>query len=301
MKVRLCGAGAVGLTVAHKLKDVSDFRIIASGGRLDRYKRDGFLFNGKKEELSLISPDDADKADLLIVAVKNFHLSKALEEIAPFVSDDTMILSLLNGIDAERVISERFGAAKVLYSFITDLSATHENNSTVCFSDGGIIIFGEKDNSISERVKKIAGLFDDAGQRYMIPADIMHEKWWKFTLNCCFNTLSATIGANYMAMSENAYLVRAVRMIANEILSVAKAEGVSLSHDDVDLVIKMVLSHHDKGKTSMLQDVEAGRMTENDYFLGTLSRLGRMHGILTPCSDLAYNLLEARRHALAVH
>ena len=297
MKVRLCGAGAVGLTVAHKLKDVSDFRIIASGGRLDRYNRDGFLFNGKKEELSLISPDDADKADLLIVAVKNFHLSKALDEIAPFVSDDTIILSLLNGIDAERVISERFGADKVLYSFITDLSATHENNSTVCFSDGGIIIFGEKDNSISERVKKIASLFDDAGQRYRIPADIMHEKWWKFTLNCCFNTLSATIGANYMAMSENAHLVRAVRMIANEILSVAKSEGVSLSHDDVDLVIKMVLSHHDKGKTSMLQDLEAGRQTENRYFAGTLGALARAHSIPVPITDFVFNLVAAAEEA----
>lgn len=297
MEVRIIGAGAVGAVVGWKLYGKADVAFIVDSGRKARYS-DGLVINGERIAFPILTPDEAAPADLLIFAVKNMQLDEAIEEALPFSGPDTVVLSLLNGIEAEGRLSEAFGAEKVLYAFITDLSSNHSGLETTCFSGGGTIVFGEKDNRRSERIERIAALFCSAGLKFVIPVDILHEKWWKFMLNTCFNTLSAVLEADYAAISTNQDFIRAVRVVAREVQKVAEAEGIRLTQDDVEEMIRRVTALRDHGKTSMLQDVLAGRETENRYFAGAVSRLGRRHSIPTPVSDFISILLEAKRRCL---
>ena len=299
MKVRIIGAGAVGAVVGWKLYKHADLAFIVDEERKERYSG-GLAVNGEVIDFRFLTPAEADTADLLIFAVKNFSLEDAADEAAPFVGENTVILSLLNGIEAEEKLSERFGAEKVLYGFITDLSSVHDGTETTCFSGGGNIVFSEKDNTRSARVEEIAALFDEAGQRYTIPENIMHEKWWKFMLNTCFNTLSAILIADYAAISSNSDFIRAVRLEAREVQTVAKKEGVIITQDDIEEMIRRVTALQDHGKTSMLQDVLSHRETENRYFAGAVSRLGKKHSVETPISDFLSILLEAKRRVLSV-
>ena len=299
MKVRIIGAGAVGAVVGWKLYKHADLAFIVDEERKERYSG-GLAVNGEAIDFRFLTPSEADTADLLIFAVKNFSLEDAADEASPFVGENTVILSLLNGIEAEEKLSERFGAEKVLYGFITDLSSVHDGTETTCFSGGGNIVFSEKDNTRSARVEEIAALFDEAGQRYTIPENIMHEKWWKFMLNTCFNTLSAILIADYAAISSNSDFIRAVRLEAREVQTVAKKEGVIITQDDIEEMIRRVTALQDHGKTSMLQDVLSHRETENRYFAGAVSRLGKKHSVETPISDFLSILLEAKRRVLSV-
>ena len=299
MKVRIIGAGAVGAVVGWKLYKHADLAFIVDEERKERYSG-GLAVNGEVIDFRFLTPSEADTADLLIFAVKNFSLEDAADEASPFVGENTVILSLLNGIEAEEKLSERFGAEKVLYGFITDLSSVHDGTETTCFSGGGNRVFSEKDNTRSARVEEIAALFDEAGQRYTIPENIMHEKWWKFMLNTCFNTLSAILIADYAAISSNSDFIRAVRLEAREVQTVAKKEGVIITQDDIEEMIRRVTALQDHGKTSMLQDVLSHRETENRYFAGAVSRLGKKHSVETPISDFLSILLEAKRRVLSV-
>lgn len=299
MKVRIIGAGAVGAVVGWKLYKHADLAFIVDEERKERYSG-GLAVNGEVIDFRFLTSSEADTADLLIFAVKNFSLEDAADEASPFVGENTVILSLLNGIEAEEKLSERFGAEKVLYGFITDLSSVHDGTETTCFSGGGNIVFSEKDNTRSARVEEIAALFDEAGQRYTIPENIMHEKWWKFMLNTCFNTLSAILIADYAAISSNSDFIRAVRLEAREVQTVAKKEGVIITQDDIEEMIRRVTALQDHGKTSMLQDVLSHRETENRYFAGAVSRLGKKHSVETPISDFLSILLEAKRRVLSV-
>ncbi len=297
MNVRIVGAGAVGSVVAMRLREKADVALVVDERRKERYSN-GLVINGERVVFPLCTPERAERADLLVFAVKNMQLEEAIEEARPFVTEETVILSLLNGIEAEQKLSEAFGEEKVLYAFITDISSNHSGTETTCFSGGGTIIFGEKNNDKSERVMRIAKLFDEAGQRYVIPEDIMHEKWWKFMLNTCFNTLSAVLEADYAAISENQDFIRAVRLVAREVQKVAAAEGIVLTQEDIEEMIRRVTALRDHGQTSMLQDVLAGRETENRYFAGAVSRLGRRHSIPVPVSDFISILLEAKRRCI---
>lgn len=298
MVIRIIGAGAVGTSVAFKLKGVSDIGFIVDESRCERYSA-GLKYNGEMLGVPLYTPDECSiKADLIILAVKNFQLAGAIEEIRPFVKEESIIMSLLNGLDAEEILVHEFGPEKVIYSFITDLSSNHDGLETNCFSDGGRIVFGEKNDLVTARVEMLANLFEKAGQRYTIAKNIMHEKWWKFMLNTCFNSLSAILEADYHAISNSPDFVRGVRVIAKEVQSVAKSSGVNITQDDIEDMIKHVTRITDHGKTSMLQDVLAHRDTENNYFAGAVSRLGRKNGIPTPICDFVSILVEAKRSVL---
>ena len=297
MKVRIVGAGAVGSVVGWKLREKASVAFIVDDERKRRYS-EGIVINGERIVFSLLTPEEADTADLVIFAVKNMQLEAAIAEASPFIGDNTVVMPLLNGIDAEEKLEEAFGREKVLYAFITDLSSVHDGTETTCFSDGGTIVFGEKDNSRTTRLEAIAGLFAGCSQKYIIPEDILHEKWWKFMLNTCFNTLSAILIADYAAISGNTDFIRAVRLVAREVQRVGSAEGVVLTQEDIEEMIRRVTALRDHGKTSMLQDVLAGRETENRYFAGAVSRLGRKHSVPTPLSDFISILLEAKRKCL---
>ena len=147
MKARIVGAGAIGAVVARKIYRHADTALIVDEERLSRYS-EGLIVNGERIMFPLMTPSEADTADLIIFAVKNTQLDAAIAEALPFAGPDTSILPLLNGIEAEEKLGEAFGAEKVLYAFITDISSVHEGNSTTCFSDSGTIVFGERDNRL---------------------------------------------------------------------------------------------------------------------------------------------------------
>ena len=110
-------------------------------------------------------------------------------------------------------------------------------------------------------------------------------------LNCCVNAVSSVMDCTFHEMHHNAELHQAFFMIGREVQAVAEKEGVVITEDDIlDLERKL---NNTNGKTSLLQDVLAGRQTENEYFCGAVSALGRKHGVPTPCNDFLSKLEEA--------
>lgn len=298
MRIGLVGAGAVGAVLAQKLNRVSEFYLIVDEKRKQLYQTDGIYINDEQCFFNCITKEESIPLDFIILAVKNYQLDEAIEEITPFVNENTILLSLLNGVESEEKLSKHFPLSKVLYAFIKGVSSVKEGNRVICFvKSGGIICFGERNNEITENIERVKTIFDKAEICYEVPLNILHEQWWKFMLNCCFNTISAILLTPYSKICTNEPLFRAVRMACSEIVKVANAEGIQLTYDDVNKVIALMETLTDEGKTSMLQDMEAGRKTENNYFCGTVIKLGKKHGIETPVCAFLYQLLEAASYA----
>lgn len=297
MRVRIVGRGSVGTAVGENLKQAEDCAFVVGQDRKNRCL-EPVLFNGEELPLkTLLAEEGMEKADLVILAVKNFQLESALPVVRFLVGDNTTILPILNGIDAEETLKKEFGEEKVLYGFISGLSLSREGNVVTSLTKGKIT-FGEKTNERSERVEAISKFFSENQLNHVIPSDILHEKWWKFMNNTAFNTLTAVLGAEYGVTGSNVHLVEAARMIFKEVQAVGKASGVFLTDDDVESVISAVKTLGGHGKSSMLEDVLNHHMTENAYFCGSIARLGKAYGIPTPHCDLMEHLLEAKRYVV---
>lgn len=268
-------------------------RVVVDQERLQRYQSGGIFLNGEKVDYNYVTPDErVDLADLVIIATKNHHLEVATEMIKGHVGEKTILLSLLNGIDSEQLLSEKFGAEKVLYGFTTALDSTRVGNK-IDFSTEGIIYFGEKDNSKSPRVESLIELFNGAKIAYNNPENIERELWAKFMVNVSINTISAITRGTYGDCANIGAIKELIIKAQHEVITLAKAVGIEgLDTSYITKYQKIFASLEYEGKTSMLQDIEAGRMTENSAFCLRASQLARQYGVETPTVDLLGQILE---------
>lgn len=117
-KISIIGLGAVGCTYASRLHDMDAncVTIIADSDRIDRYKRNKYIINEKTYDFNYVSPDEKyEPADLVIVSVKFNNLKQAIKDIKNHVGENTIILSLLNGISSEEIIGKIYGMNNLLY------------------------------------------------------------------------------------------------------------------------------------------------------------------------------------------
>lgn len=292
--VLICGLGAIGSIYADKIQafEPDALRILVDQERLKRYSKNPVIFNGKELNLNYILPQDNDfKADLVIIATKYDGLSEVIDNMENFVGKDTVILALLNGVTSEKIIAEKYGRDKLLYSYFIGHSAirtgrnvTHDNVNT--------IVYGSENSDDFENVQRVKEYFERAGINYKIPEDIIHSLWLKYMLNVSANQTTAILGLTFGEMLSNDKCMDFAINIMKEVQSVAKAEGVRNTDIMIEETIEHLRTMIPEGKTSMLQDVEAGRKTEVDMFAGTVIRLGVKHGIATPYNKIIKEMIE---------
>lgn len=278
--VLICGLGAIGSIYANKIKGA---KILVDSDRLERYKKNPTTFNGKVMELDYILPDEEFKADLIIIATKYDGLVDAVDNIKNFVGENTLILSLLNGVTSEKFIAERYGAEKVVYSYFIGHSAVREGRNIT--QDGvNTIVMGA-----NEHIRKY---FDNVGINYEISDDIIRSMWLKFMLNVSSNQTTALMRLTFGEMLSNKKCMEFVVNVMKEVQTIAYAEGVKNTETMIDDALEALKMMCPEGKTSMLQDVEAGRKTEVDMFAGVMIELGEKHNIPTPYNKVLKELIE---------
>ena len=292
--VLICGIGAIGSIYADKIQiyDGSSLRILIDKTRLQRYIDNPTVFNGRELKFNYVLPDEKNfKADLIIIATKFDGLKEAINNIENFIKDDTIILSLLNGVTSEWMIAEKYGREKVLYSYFIGHSAVREGRSII-HDDVNTIVYGSENAADFKNVERVREYFERAGINYSIPEDIIHSLWLKFMLNVSANQTTAILGLTFGELLENPKAMQFVRNILKEVVQIAKAEGVKNTDVMIDETVANLNKMCPEGKTSMLQDVEAGRKTEVDMFAGTVIELGLKHGINTPYNKVLKELID---------
>lgn len=291
--VAVLGAGAVGSYVIWGLSGRKDIRlgVIAEGERAERMKK-GCLINGTVYHPEVWTPQEARATDLLIVALKYGALPAALEGIRMITGENTTVMSLMNGVDSEELISEKIGASHVLHSLIKIASHKEENGYYFNPETTIGIIFGELTAPYqSERVQAVESLFKDTGLHYRVTEHIREEIWSKFRLNVCNNLPQAILGAGVGCYQDSVHMKQISDGLRRELEAVAAAKGIDVSRADGS-------SSHGSAvppsaRYSTLQDLDAGRHTEIDMFSGALVRMGRELGIPTPYNEYTWHMIKA--------
>lgn len=286
--IAILGAGAMGASYASMFFDSPEFStvVVAREPRYGRLKTEGLTVNRKRYSIPVVHPDEAvPPADLIIVALKCHNLPDAVHDLANLVGDETIIISVMNGLDSEEYLGAVYGMDKVLYAIAVGIDALREGNSVV-YTTSGKIFFGEADNSdVSEKVRRVQDAFDRAGLKYETPSDMIRMLWWKLMINVGINQASAVMRAPYGVFQSSPEARALVDTLMREVVVIAERIGVNLVERDLGDWNAVLKTLSPKGKTSMLQDIEAGRKTEVEVFAGKVVELGRKHGIPTPVNQ----------------
>lgn len=285
----MIGMGALGILFGHPMSKAlgDNFRMIANTERIARYKTRETTSNGEVCKFNFITPDaDIAPADLIIIAVKSTTLDSAIADIASQVGENTIILSLLNGISSEEILEERW-PNQVIYSVSNGMDATREAQALI-YEKMGFIQYGEADGSITERVTAISKLFDHCCVPYEISDKILYHQWRKMIVNVGVNAATAIYGVTYSGISADGEPRDKSIAAMRELIAIAAARNIVLGEDDITHWLNVLSSLNPDGMPSMRQDVLAKRMTEKELFSGTVCRLGKKYGIATPVNDWYY-------------
>ncbi len=296
VSVVVVGAGAIGASIAVRLMEAGKQVVIsANGERKARYLKQGFVVNGRQYFLPVKDKYEADPADLVIIAVKNYSLEEAIEEMRPYVSVNTIILSLLNGIDAVPRLRREFGEDSVPYAMILGIDALREENRVQYLAKGRIFCGFEKEK-VEKNASTLAVLeefFRTSDIAFVVPEDIVKEIWFKFMINVGLNQWSALIRAPYRLFQDSPHGQELLSKTMIEVISLSKRYGGNLEETDIDRAIAVLKTLAPQGKTSMLQDVEARRQTEVDAFAGAMKRLAKAADLDVPINAILYDAIRA--------
>lgn len=297
--VLIAGAGAIGAAIGWKIQQIEPeaVSLLASGERLERYRKNAFIINGEPCTFPLTDSTSNSSPDLIIVACKNHHLPEVIAELRNHIGPQTLILSLLNGISSEQELGEAFGSHRIPYAMILGVDAVREGNQ-ISFSKTGKIFFGDAENPKpwSDRVNAIAEFFSRTGVGFSVPENMLNRLWYKFMMNVGLNQLTAIIRRPYRIFKSASREPVAAELFADamrEVIAVAAHEDVILTEQDIEDSFLVLDGLADEGKTSMFQDVEAGRKTEVELFSQTVMKLGEKHGVSVPINTLMYRLIRS--------
>ncbi len=292
-RVVIIGLGALGIMYGHffeKKLGKENVLFLANSERVHRYQKSVFKFNNEVCHFQYACPENISfQADLLMFAVKGGALKDAIELAKSVVSDQTIIISVLNGISSEEIISNGLDKGHVIPCFAQKMDALKEGCNVTSKTFGELCI-GLLPNSCHDEpfLHNLMNFFDSIGFSYQHKKDIRHGIWCKWMLN---------VGVNQVLMVENGTFddiqksgPKRERMLSamREVLELSKLEGVFLTEEDFDQYVNIIDHLNSDGMPSMRQDRLARRASEVELFSGTVIRKAKQFGLLVPTNLALY-------------
>jgi 2-dehydropantoate 2-reductase len=293
--IALVGAGAMGAAYAAMFADAGSFSpfFVAEGERCLKLRKEPLTVNGKAYAIPVLQPEEIkEPADLVLVALKHHHLFEALPLIKSAVGPETTILSVMNGLESERIIGSVCGMDKMVHAIAVGIDAVREG-SRFSYARPGRIVFGEgPQKGDGHRVDRLKEALTRAAISHEVPADMQFVMWWKFMINVGVNQASAVLRAPYGVFQSSPDARALMELLMQEVVVLAGELSVNLTRKDLDEWLAVLSTLAPEGKTSMLQDIEAGRKTEVEIFAGKVVAMGIEHGVATPVNQAVLHIIK---------
>ena len=306
MKIAVFGAGAVGCYLGGRLTQAVDEVIfIARGKHLQALKNDGLKVDSINGDfivnpvIATDTPEEVGIVDMVLVTVKAWQVSAAAKSMQSMVGPDTFVLPIQNGVEAPSQLAEILGLEHVLGGLCAFISYVVKPGHICHAGTDPVIRFAELDNSRSDRVNHLAGVFERTpGITANIPSDINAAMWQKFLLITAWSGLGAITRVPVGVFRSQPETRRMLEKAMIEIVDVAKARGISLPENVIAKTLEFIDALPSGGTASMQRDIMNGKPSELESQAGAVVRLGQEIGIDTPVNNFIYNsLLPLERQA----
>lgn len=306
MKIGFVGCGAIGSCYASILSKKHEVCVLDTYAPvIEAIRKNGILVDqcvpgvGTGETLAFhpamatTEPKEIGVVDLLIVFVHYQYLEAAVRNALPMIDKHTMILCLQNGLGNYDEIAKVVPEEQIIIGN-TAFGSTPVASGHVKHTGTGVTNMGSLKAPMA-RVEEMANALREAGLEVQVHENVMNAIWHKLLANVAINGMSALLETKNGFVDGNQYAHEAARMLVEEAIGVANACGCTLDHDAELEHAYEVSRMTDETISSMVQDVQRHRETEIRIITGAICRLGREHGVPTPCNDLMLQLVLAKQ------
>ncbi|WP_242921084.1 ketopantoate reductase family protein [Pontibacter liquoris] len=238
-------------------------------------------------------PDRLHPVDLLICCVKSYDLEESLQRVRPSIGSNTVILPLLNGVDASARIKTLFPDVEVWEGCVYVVARLSEPG--IVKESGGIgqLYFGAT-NGDAQKLRRVEGLLQAAGIRAELSDTILHTIWTKFLFISAVATATSYLNAGMGAILEKPENKQLLLDLLGELQAVARAKGILLPNDLLPTMLQRMAALPYATTSSMHSDFQKGGKTELTSLTGYVVREGRAHQVPTPTYERLYAALQER-------
>jgi 2-dehydropantoate 2-reductase len=317
MNICVVGAGAIGGWVASKLALTGeDVSVFARGDTLHLIRAEGLRLEEHGEEFvaNVTGVDDCaalGRQDLVFIAVKAPALPSLASELRPLIGSQTMIVPMLNGVpwwfvegmqlksvDPDGAVAAALPFDQVI-ACVVHASCSRSAPNQIHLKHAEKLIIGEpQGGETSERLARLFGVLDQAGLKPDITGNVRRSIWYKLWGNATINPVSALVRTTcdkILADPEcRAWMLEGMA----ELAAIGAAVGCPIGESGEDRMA--VTARLGAFKTSMLQDVEAGRPIELEALLGAPREVAQARGISTPALDRLYGVTKLMAASLGL-
>lgn len=292
MKITIVGMGALGILFGDRMTDTlgkEAVTFLADRERIEKYQQEGVYCNGKRCDFQMT--DQVYPADLLMFAVKGTTLQEAAQLARDAVGEDTIILSLLNGISSEELLSQYLKKGHIVHCIAQGMDAVKLGNK-LTYSHAGELRIGTPEESKQPLVEQAAQMLKQAGVPYVVEEDIMHRLWGKWMLNVGVNQVVMMTEGTYRTVQQPGKERELMRSAMEEVLKLSEKAGTGVTRQDLEDYIALVDTLNPEGMPSMRQDGLARRYSEVELFAGTVIRKGEQYGVSVPVNQMLYDRIK---------
>ncbi|GAB3657735.1 2-dehydropantoate 2-reductase [Ramlibacter alkalitolerans] len=322
-RVCIYGAGAIGGWIGVKLaRSGCEVSVVARGATLQALQADALRLDEGGATLQApvrasASPADLGVQDLVVIAVKAPAMAEVARAIRPLLGPDTIVLTAMNGvpwwffegfggryagtrlksIDPDGAIAQAVPARHIV-GCVVHASCALRTPGHVQHHFGNKLIIGEPSGEKTARVQQLASLLAGAGLECVLSEQIQKDAWYKLWGNMTVNPVSAMTGATTDLILNDDLVRGFISRVMLEAREIGERVGIPIAQQPEDR--HQVTRKLGAFKTSMLQDVEAGKPVEIDALVTVVREMGEMTGVPTPFTDalLGLSRLHARVHGL---
>ncbi len=297
MKIAIIGTGGVGGYFGAKLSQAgNDVTFLARGEHLKAIQANGltiksilgdFRINPAKATDTI---QDIGISDLIIMGIKAWQVKDVASELPQIMSDKTMILPLQNGVMAAEELKERVNPKHVIGGLCRIISLIESPGVINHMGVTPTIVFGELDNSKTERILEINELFTKAGINAKMADDIQAELWRKF-ISICVSGLLAITRSTYGEIRELKETRELMIGLLTEIYVLSQKMGIHIEADFIEKTVSYIDGFSHNMTSSLARDVWAGKPSEIEYQNGTVVKLGLKYGVETPINKFVYDCI----------
>ena len=300
MRVLVVGAGAIGGYFGGRMLQAGrDVTFLVRPRRAGELAANGLVIKSPHGDVTLKNPPtvqaDAlrESFDIVLLSCKAYDLDDAIKSFAPAVGPQTAIIPLLNGMHHLDVLDEKFGRARVLGGLCAIAVTLNEAREVVQLQPMQSLSFGERDGTMSERVRAIADIFESGKFGSSASANVLQDMWekWVFlaTLAASTSLMRTTLGNILAAPGGKEFILG----IFEECRETAAAEGFSPRAPFVERNLAMLTTEGSPLGASMFRDIKAGQPVEADHVIGDLIARADRAKVPVPRLRVAYTHLKA--------
>ncbi|UIJ34479.1 2-dehydropantoate 2-reductase [Allobranchiibius sp. GilTou73] len=318
MRVCVVGAGAIGGTLAAAFaRGGAQVSLLARGVTLAALARDGLVLHhdGATQRHPLpVSADPADLGpqDLVVLAVKAPSLPAVATSVAALLGDHTRVLTAMNGlpwwfldggfggpvsgrtlrsVDPEGALTRAFPSERVIGS-VVHLGASTPAPGVVRWETGDGLVLGDPAGGADEVTQSVAGVLGSGGLSVTTSQQIQRDVWWKLWGNMTMNPVSLLTTGTMDTILDDDLVMELVDAVMFEAKALGATLGIPMDQDPADR--HRITRRLGAFRTSMLQDLDAGRPVELDALLGAVVELGELTGVPLPIARMLFGLARSR-------